>query len=79
MDINNFTTSWSDGLAFSALIHRFRPDLFDYDVVCRKQPNARLDYAFRMAHKHLGIARLLDPEGDLSAFFFMTSHHCLRY
>lgn len=61
--ITNFTTSWSDGLAFNALIHRFRPDLFDYDIVSRKQPNARLEYAFRMANKHLGIARLLDPEG----------------
>ena len=63
VDIANFTTSWSDGLAFVALIHRFRPDLFDYDVVSRKAANARLEHAFRTAHKALGIARLLDPEG----------------
>lgn len=63
VSITNFTTSWSDGLAFTALIHRFRPDLFDYEIVSRKPANARLEYAFRMAHKHLGIARLLDPEG----------------
>ena len=61
--VSNFTTSWSDGLAFSALIHRFRPDLFDYEIASRKAANARLDYAFRIANKHLGIARLLDPEG----------------
>ncbi|XP_046644687.1 utrophin-like isoform X8 [Daphnia pulicaria] len=60
--ITNFTTSWSDGLAFIALIHRFRPDLFDYELVSRKPANARLEYAFRMANKHLEIARLLDPE-----------------
>ncbi|KAI9557614.1 dystrophin [Daphnia sinensis] len=60
--ITNFTTSWSDGLAFIALIHRFRPDLFDYEIVSRKPANARLEYAFRMANKHLEIARLLDPE-----------------
>jgi len=69
--ISNFTTSWSDGLAFIALIHRFRPDLYDYEIVGRKPPNARLDYAFRMANKHLGIARLLDPEGF--SFFLSLS------
>lgn len=63
--ITNFTTSWSDGLAFIALIHRFRPDLFDYEIVSRKPANARLEYAFRMANKHLEIARLLDPEGEV--------------
>jgi len=62
VNITNFTTSWSDGLAFLALIHRFRPDLFDYEIVSRKPANSRLDYAFRVANKTLGIARLLDPE-----------------
>ena len=68
MHVTNFTTSWSDGLAFIALIHRFRPDLFDYDIISRKSPNARLDFAFRIANKNLGIARLLDPEGIVSSF-----------
>ncbi|XP_024942901.1 dystrophin isoform X21 [Cephus cinctus] len=62
VDIKNFTTSWSDGLAFNALLHRWKPHLFDFNNVARKHPNARLDHAFRLAQEHLNIERLLDPE-----------------
>jgi hypothetical protein len=61
--VKNFTTSWSDGLAFNALIHRWRSQLFDFHNIARKHPNARLEHAFRVAQEHLGIERLLDPEG----------------
>ncbi|XP_076382433.1 dystrophin isoform X7 [Megalopta genalis] len=62
VDIKNFTTSWSDGLAFNAILHRRKPHLFDFNNIARKHPNARLDHAFRFAQEHLGIERLLDPE-----------------
>ncbi|XP_076652088.1 dystrophin, isoforms A/C/F/G/H isoform X8 [Halictus rubicundus] len=62
VDIKNFTTSWSDGLAFNAILHRRKPHLFDFNNIARKHPNARLDHAFRIAQEHLGIERLLDPE-----------------
>ncbi|XP_043502538.1 dystrophin-like isoform X1 [Polistes fuscatus] len=62
VDIKNFTTSWSDGLAFNALLHRCKPQLFDFNAISRKHPNARLDHAFRFAEEHLRIERLLDPE-----------------
>jgi len=39
--------------------------LFDFNNIARKHPNARLDHAFRLAQEHLGIERLLDPEGKL--------------
>ncbi|ROL45472.1 Dystrophin, partial [Anabarilius grahami] len=64
-DINvvNFSSSWTDGLAFNALIHSHRPELFNWSVV-EQQDNAieRLDHAFNVAEKSLGIDRLLDPE-----------------
>lgn len=67
--MHNFTTSWSDGLAFNALLHHFRGHLFDFGHVARKHPNARLEHAFRLAQEHLGIERLLDPEGKYFSFF----------
>lgn len=62
VDIKNFTTSWSDGLAFNALLHRGKPHMFDFNAIARKHPNARLEHAFRFAEEHLRIERLLDPE-----------------
>ncbi|XP_051175836.1 dystrophin, isoforms A/C/F/G/H isoform X1 [Leptopilina boulardi] len=62
VDIKNFTTSWSDGLAFNALLHRWKPQSFEFNNIARKHPNARLDHAFRFAQEHLSIERLLDPE-----------------
>ena len=32
VDVKNFTSSFKNGMAFNAIIHRFRPDIIDYDV-----------------------------------------------
>lgn len=63
VSVRNFTSSWADGLAFNALLHRWRPQLFDYTTIVGKSPAARLEHAFNIAHTHLGIDKLLDPEG----------------
>ncbi|XP_064329650.1 dystrophin isoform X6 [Phalacrocorax carbo] len=63
VNVINFTSSWSDGLAFNALLHSHRPDLFDWNTVTSQQsPVQRLDHAFNIARQHLGIEKLLDPE-----------------
>lgn len=68
VDVRNFTSSWSDGLALNALLHRWRPALFDYSAVLARPAAARLDHAFALAHAHLAIPRLLDPEGKLNTY-----------
>ncbi|XP_070189037.1 alpha-actinin-4-like [Littorina saxatilis] len=60
--ITNFTKSWRDGLAFNALLHHFRPDLFRYESLLLKDSETRLNHAFSQAEDRLGIARLLDAE-----------------
>ncbi|XP_063299176.1 utrophin isoform X1 [Pelobates fuscus] len=62
VNVLNFTTSWADGLAFNALIHRHRPDLFSWEKITQLPPLERLDHAFNIAKKGLGIEKLLDPE-----------------
>ncbi|NWT26977.1 UTRO protein, partial [Cardinalis cardinalis] len=62
VNVLNFTTSWADGLAFNAVIHRHKPELFSWEKVTKMSPVERLENAFNIARNHLGIEKLLDPE-----------------
>ncbi|KAL9953111.1 hypothetical protein ACROYT_G040471 [Oculina patagonica] len=62
VNVQNFHTSFKDGLAFCALIHRHRPDLIDYNSLSKETPLENLNYAFDVAEKHLDIPRMLDAE-----------------
>ncbi|XP_073725686.1 spectrin beta chain, erythrocytic-like [Misgurnus anguillicaudatus] len=62
VNITNFTTSWKDGMAFNALIHKHRPDLLDYSKLQRSNPTHNLQRAFNVAEQKLGVTKLLDPE-----------------
>uniref|UniRef100_A0A670Z167 Utrophin n=1 Tax=Pseudonaja textilis TaxID=8673 RepID=A0A670Z167_PSETE len=62
VNVLNFTTSWTNGLAFNALIHKHRPELFSWDKVTKMAPHERLEHAFNIAKNYLGIEKLLDPE-----------------
>ncbi|XP_045429699.1 EH domain-binding protein 1-like protein 1 isoform X9 [Pipistrellus kuhlii] len=58
--VTNFTTSWRNGLAFCAILHRFYPDKIDYaslDPLNIKQNNKQAFDGFAA----LGVARLLEP------------------
>ncbi|XP_067118330.1 spectrin beta chain isoform X3 [Centruroides vittatus] len=62
VNIRNFTTSWRDGLAFNAIIHKHRPDLIQYDKLSKSNAIYNLNNAFNVAEENLGLTRLLDPE-----------------
>ncbi|KAA0717233.1 Spectrin beta chain, non-erythrocytic 1 [Triplophysa tibetana] len=62
VNVHNFTTSWRDGLAFSAIVHKHRSDLIDFDNLKRSNAHYNLQNAFNVAEKELGLTKLLDPE-----------------
>ncbi|KAM6906875.1 spectrin family protein isoform 1-T1 [Xenentodon cancila] len=62
VNIHNFTTSWRDGLAFNAIVHKHRPDLIEFDNLKRSNAHYNLQNAFNVAEKELGLTKLLDPE-----------------
>ncbi len=63
VNIRNFTTSWRDGLAFNALIHKHRPDLIQYEKLQKSNALFNLKNAFDVAEGSLGLTKLLDAEG----------------
>lgn len=63
LHVKNFQGSWTDGVMFNALIHTIKPDLVDMDQIRQQQARINLEHAFSTAESHLGIPRLLDPEG----------------
>ncbi|CAM5129135.1 unnamed protein product [Natator depressus] len=62
VNIQNFTTSWRDGLAFNALIHRHRPEIVDFSKLTKSNATYNLQQAFNVAEQQLGLTKLLDPE-----------------
>nr|XP_055069968.1 F-actin-monooxygenase mical2b isoform X7 [Misgurnus anguillicaudatus] len=55
VDVTDLTSCWSSGLALCALIHRFRPQLIDYDSLSEQDCAKNLQLAFDVAEREFGI------------------------
>ncbi|KAG2155921.1 uncharacterized protein EDB93DRAFT_1128864 [Suillus bovinus] len=62
VDVQDFSISWSDGLALCALIHCHRPELLDYDKLDKSNRHGNTRLAFQVAADHLDVPQLLEVE-----------------
>lgn len=65
IDIQNFSSSWSDGMAFCALVHSFFPEAFDYDALSPSNPKENFEMAFTTAEKLAQCDRLIEVDDML--------------
>ncbi|KAB5558822.1 hypothetical protein PHYPO_G00021620 [Pangasianodon hypophthalmus] len=55
VSVTDLSSSWTSGLAFCALIHRFRSHLIDYDSLNEEDSAKNVQLAFDTAEKEFGI------------------------
>ncbi|KAM4569837.1 protein-methionine sulfoxide oxidase mical3b isoform 2-T2 [Odontesthes bonariensis] len=60
--VNDLTTSWKSGLALCALIHRYRPDLIDFDSLDESLMEENIRLAFDVAEQQFAISPLMTVE-----------------
>ncbi|XP_028306364.1 protein-methionine sulfoxide oxidase mical3a isoform X18 [Gouania willdenowi] len=54
--VTDLTMSWKSGLALCALIHRYRPDLIDFDSLDERDQEKNNQLGFDVAEKEFGIS-----------------------
>uniref|UniRef100_A0A667ZJK1 Smoothelin, like n=1 Tax=Myripristis murdjan TaxID=586833 RepID=A0A667ZJK1_9TELE len=62
IDIQNFSSSWSDGMAFCALVHSFFPTEFDYNSLSPANRKHNFELAFGTAEVKAGCDRLIEVD-----------------
>ncbi|KPP70976.1 hypothetical protein Z043_110153 [Scleropages formosus] len=62
VDIQNFSSSWSDGMAFCALVHNFFPEAFDYSALSPSNRRQNFEMAFKTAEAFANCMPLLEVE-----------------
>ncbi|XP_062250157.1 smoothelin-like 1 [Platichthys flesus] len=70
VNIENFSSSWCDGMAFCALIHRFFPDAFDFSSLSPKEREKNFTLAFGNAESLADCCPLL----EVSDMLMMGNH-----
>ncbi|XP_034004515.1 smoothelin isoform X2 [Trematomus bernacchii] len=62
VDIQNFSSSWSNGMAFCALVHNFFPESFEYESLSPSNRRQNFEMAFNTAEKMVDCPQLLDVD-----------------
>ncbi|NXP62162.1 SMTL2 protein, partial [Chloropsis cyanopogon] len=62
IDLQNFSSSWNDGMAFCALVHSFFPEAFDYNKLDPANHKQNFELAFTTAEKMAHCDRLIEVE-----------------
>ncbi|XP_067445273.1 protein-methionine sulfoxide oxidase mical3a isoform X31 [Thunnus thynnus] len=56
VNVRDLTMSWKSGLALCALIHRYRPDLIDFDSLDERDQEKNNQLSFDVAEREFGIS-----------------------
>ncbi|XP_061300694.1 F-actin-monooxygenase MICAL3 isoform X21 [Pezoporus flaviventris] len=59
VNVTDLTMSWKSGLALCAIIHRYRPDLIDFDSLDEHNVEKNNQLAFDIAEKEFGICPIM--------------------
>uniref|UniRef100_A0A3B3QA91 F-actin monooxygenase n=1 Tax=Paramormyrops kingsleyae TaxID=1676925 RepID=A0A3B3QA91_9TELE len=59
VSVTDLTTSWKSGLALCAIIHRYRPDLIDFDSLEERDLEKNNQLAFDVAEQEFGISPIM--------------------
>ncbi|XP_045444509.1 F-actin-monooxygenase MICAL3 isoform X7 [Pipistrellus kuhlii] len=59
VNVTDLTMSWKSGLALCAIIHRYRPDLIDFNSLDEQNVEKNNQLAFDIAEKELGISPIM--------------------
>ncbi|XP_063785362.1 F-actin-monooxygenase MICAL3 isoform X2 [Pseudophryne corroboree] len=59
VSVTDLTMSWKSGLALCAIIHRYRPELIDFDSLDERNVEKNNQLAFDIAERELGISPIM--------------------
>ncbi|KAI4880300.1 hypothetical protein NFI96_031726, partial [Prochilodus magdalenae] len=83
--VTDLTTSWRNGLALCALIHRYRPDLIDFECLEETEPEVNWQLGLDIAEREFGVSpimtiqelSMLDESDSLCMVMYLSQLHDL--